>query len=89
MQNYTFFGKWHQITLKNVTQDSDFVWAKGGLLSKAHYTYSNNLLVINRNMLYKSLLQRDLSFAQQSFTHRDFNIIRFALSMATVSNDAR
>ena len=89
MQNYTFFGKWQQITLKNVTQDSDFVWAKGGLLSKAHYTYSNNLLVINRNMPHKSLFQRDLSFAQQSFTYRDFNIILFALSMATVSNDAR
>ena len=60
MQNYTFFGKWHKITLKNVTQDSDFVRAKGGLLSKAHYTYLNNLLVINRNMLYKSLLQREI-----------------------------
>ena len=47
-------------TKKNVTQDSDFVRAKGGLLSKAHYTYSNNLLVINRNMLYKSLLQREI-----------------------------
>lgn len=60
MQNYTFFGKWHKITLKNVTQDSDFVRAKGGLLSKAHYTYLDNLLVINRNMLYKSLLQREI-----------------------------
>ena len=103
MQNYTFFGKWQQITLKNVTQDFDFVWAKGGLLSKAHYTYSakggllskahytysNNLLVINRNMPHKSLFQRDLSFAQQSFTHRDFSIMLFASSMATVSNDAR
>lgn len=37
-----------------------FVRTKGGLLSKAHYTYSNNLLVINRNMLYKSLLQREI-----------------------------
>lgn len=33
--------------------------------------------------------QEIFSFAQQSFTHRDFNIILFALSMATVSNDAR
>ena len=89
MQNYTFFGKWHQFTLKNVTQDSDFVWAKGGLLSELHCTYSNNLLVINGDMLHKSLFQRDLSFAQQSITHRDFNIILFALSMAMVSNDAR
>ena len=40
-------------------------------------------------MSHKSLFQRDLSFAQQSFTHRDFKIILFALSMATVSNDAR
>ena len=68
VQNYTFFGKWHQITLKNVTQDSDFVWAKGGLLSKAHYTYSNNLLVINRNMLYKSLLQREIK-AKDNINH--------------------
>lgn len=34
MQNYTFFGKWHQFTLKNVTQNSDFVRAKSGLLSE-------------------------------------------------------
>ena len=39
---------------------SDFVWAKGGLLSKAHYTYSNNLLVINRNMPHKLLFQREM-----------------------------
>lgn len=70
-------------------QDSDFVWAKGGLLNKAHYTYSNNLLIINRNMLHKSLFQRDVSFTQQSFIHRYFNIMLFALSMATMSNDAR
>lgn len=36
-----------------------------------------------------SLFQRDLSFAQQSFTYRDFNIILFALSIAIVSNDAK
>ena len=89
MQNYTFFGKWHQFTLKNVTQDFDFVLVKGGLLSKAHYTYSNNLLVIIEDIPHKSLFQRDLSFAQQSFTHRDFNIILFALSIAIVSNDAK
>ena len=28
-------------------QDSDFVRVTGGLLSKAHYTYSNILLVLN------------------------------------------
>ena len=89
MQSYTFFGKWHQITLKNVTQDSDYVWAKSGLLSELHCTYSNNLLVINGDIPHKSLLQRELSFAQQSVTYRDFNIILFALSIATVSNEAR
>ena len=61
VQNYTFFGKWHQITLKNVTQDSDFVWAKGGLLSELHCAYSNNLLIINWNMPHKSLFQREIN----------------------------
>ena len=69
--------------------DSDFVLWQCGLLSKLCRDCSNNLLVINSSMSHKSLFQRDLSFAQQSFTHRDFNIILFALSMATVSNDAR
>ena len=38
-----------------------FVWAQGGLLSKLHCTYSNNRLVINRNMPHKSLFQREMT----------------------------
>lgn len=38
-------------------------------------------------MLRKSLLPRDFSFAQQFYTHRDFNIL-FASSITIVSNDA-
>lgn len=67
-------------------QDTDFVGIKGELLRELHYPHSNNSLIINRTITHIFLFQREV---QRSFTHSDFSIILFALSMATVSNDAR
>ena len=43
-------------------RDFDFVWAKGGLLSELHCTYSYNLLLIKGDIPHKSLFQREVTY---------------------------
>ena len=66
-----------------------FVLLKNLVVERFFTSQTTNGLIFSTELQYNLLLERDLSFAQQSFTYRDFNIILFALSIAIVSNDAR
>ena len=55
MQNYVFFANYHQFELKNVVPIDYFVMVQIGGVEQTDYTYSNNALIISRDVQHKSL----------------------------------
>lgn len=67
MQNYVFFANYHQFELKNVATIDNFVMTQVGVVEQTDCTYSNNALIISRDIQYKSLFQREIAIKKELY----------------------
>lgn len=58
-------------------------------VGQVHEFVQTNRLISNALLAFQLLLAREVHFSEQTNHQRDFKIMRLALSMAAVSNDAK